>query len=119
MNRFLINLRSLDNPSSADSGTQRFSQFSIANFRVPESILGNIGEDLEHGGVTVNEDADADSDASPVGDSDPAAAIGNATSGPPAATDLEMVISGRWGVEWHEGADIEAARLYWTEPDVY
>lgn len=49
MNRFIINLRSLDTTAEpqASSHAQRWSQFSVPNFRVPESLLGNIGEDLE------------------------------------------------------------------------
>ena len=49
MNRFLINLRSVDSPSSTNSEAQHFSRFSVAGFRVPDSILGNIGESLRHG----------------------------------------------------------------------
>ncbi|GJE90431.1 hypothetical protein PsYK624_065640 [Phanerochaete sordida] len=49
MNRFIINLRSLDTTAEpqASSHAQRWSQFSVPNFRVPESLLGNVGEDLE------------------------------------------------------------------------
>ena len=48
MNRFIINLRTLGTPSPADE-TQHFSRFTAPNFRVPETILGNIGEPLTHG----------------------------------------------------------------------
>jgi hypothetical protein len=59
MNRFLINLRSLDFAGTANSDAQHFSRFSVANFRVPESILGNIGQPLEHS----SEQGDADDEA--------------------------------------------------------
>ena len=51
MHRFLINLRSLDVSSTqTTSEAQHFSRFSMLNFQVPGSILGNIGELLEYEG---------------------------------------------------------------------
>jgi hypothetical protein len=60
MNRFLINLRSLDHPGTSDSDAQHFSRFSALNFRVSNSIIGNIGQPLDYG--TEQADADEDSD---------------------------------------------------------
>ena len=49
-NRFLINLRSLNNPSRSHSDSSfHASRFSIPNFQIPDRILGNIGESLEDG----------------------------------------------------------------------
>ena len=47
MNRFLINLRSLDSSPDLESSPedQSLSRFGLA-FRVSDSILGNIGEPL-------------------------------------------------------------------------
>ena len=62
VNRFIINLRSLNSASSSQgsSARQHWSRFSAPNFHIsgPESFLGNIGEDLQHG----QEPADADLD---------------------------------------------------------
>jgi hypothetical protein len=44
MNRFLINLRSVDQQHPLST-----SRSSLPQFRVPESILGNIGQFLTHG----------------------------------------------------------------------
>jgi hypothetical protein len=60
MNRFLINLRSLDHSGISSSGLQNFSQFSTANFRVPDSTLGNVRQHLEYNVVHANEDEDLD-----------------------------------------------------------
>ena len=49
MNRFLINLRSLDNSGRENLESQHFSRFDPVNFRVPDNILGNIGESLDDG----------------------------------------------------------------------
>ena len=51
MNRFIINLKSLNTPSSSQgsSGRQDWSRFSAPNFHIPDSFLGNIGEDLQDG----------------------------------------------------------------------
>ena len=48
MNRFIINLRSIDAPGPYEADS-RWSQFSPPNFRIPESFPGNIGEDLREG----------------------------------------------------------------------
>jgi hypothetical protein len=56
MNRFLINLRSLNSSGVSSSDAQHFSQFSTANFKVPDSILGNIGQPLDHGTEHVDVD---------------------------------------------------------------
>lgn len=56
ISRFLLNLRHADAPE--DSIQLEASRFSVpVNFRVPtmQSIMGNMGEPLEHGG---HEDAD-------------------------------------------------------------
>lgn len=52
----MLNLRSLEprNPGSK-SENQRFSRFSMPNFRVPQSFLGNIGEPLDYSGALVDE----------------------------------------------------------------
>lgn len=60
MNRFIINLKSLNtaNSSQNSSGQQRWSRFSTPDFCIPDSFLGNIGEDLQHG----HEPADGDNE---------------------------------------------------------
>ena len=62
LNRFIINLRSLNSPSlSQDSSTrQHWSRFSAPNFHVPDSgsFLGNFGEDLQDGREPANADLD-------------------------------------------------------------
>ena len=62
MNRFIINLRSLNAPSSSqDSSTrQHWSRFSAPNFHIPGSFLGNIGEDLQDGHEAADDDRDGD-----------------------------------------------------------
>ena len=49
MNRFIINLRSLNTAGSSQgsSARQHWSRFSAPNFHIPDSFLGNIGEDLQ------------------------------------------------------------------------
>ena len=61
MNRFLINLRSIDtDPSaSANSDPAHFSRFTDPNFRVPPSFLGNIGESLQYGRSIPDNDVEA------------------------------------------------------------
>lgn len=62
VSRFLLNLRQADYPESSIQ-TSRFGQFSMPmNFRVPtlQSIVGNMGEPLEHGD---REDMDEDEGA--------------------------------------------------------
>ena len=60
MNRFIINLRSLNSPDSSQgsSARQHWSRFSTPSFRIPdsESFLGNIGEDLQHGHEPADDD---------------------------------------------------------------
>ena len=57
MNRFIINLRSIDAPSPYEADS-RWSQFSLPNFRIPETLLRNIGEDLQEGhGKTPDSDS--------------------------------------------------------------
>ena len=60
MNRFIINLRSLNNLSSSQgsSARQHWSRFSTPNFHIPDSFLGNIGEDLQEGHEPANADCD-------------------------------------------------------------
>lgn len=58
----MINLRTL---SLADGGgahtqTQTRSHFSGVGFRVPETLLGNIGESLDHGESYVSTVDDTD-----------------------------------------------------------
>ena len=48
MNRFIINLRSLDTGGPSQSGL-RWSQSSTLTLRMPKLSLGNIGEDLQEG----------------------------------------------------------------------
>lgn len=59
MNRFLINLRALDDESSVITHSQRLSQFSSVLFRIPDTFIGNIGESLEYGAQPTDEDVDA------------------------------------------------------------
>ena len=58
MNRFIINLRSLDAPdaSQGSSARRQSSRFSAPNFHVSDSFLGNIGEDLQDGHDPVDND---------------------------------------------------------------
>lgn len=49
MQRFILNLRQLEHPTSeVNSDAQHFSRFSVS-FGVPSDFLGNIGEPLDHG----------------------------------------------------------------------
>ena len=67
MNRFIINLRSFSTASSSqDSSAQHWSRFSVPNFRIPDSFLGNIGEDLQHGHKSADDDLDHDQEAKTV-----------------------------------------------------
>ncbi|THG99236.1 hypothetical protein EW026_g3061 [Hermanssonia centrifuga] len=52
ISRFLLNLRQVGSPE-IDSQEAFNSQFSVPGFRVPSlaSIVGNMGNDLEHGGL--------------------------------------------------------------------
>ena len=59
VNRFLINLRSLSNIANSlpNSDNQDSPRFSLPDFRVSETLLGNIGEPLEHGtGIEAEQD---------------------------------------------------------------
>lgn len=59
----MINLRSFDEPSNptlGGAGVGRFSQFSVPNFRVQGSFLGNIGEPLAFGGAAGGNEDDGD-----------------------------------------------------------
>ena len=60
MNRFVINLRSLSSPDLSQGGSARqlWSRFSEPNFRIPDSksFLGNIGEDLQYGHESADDD---------------------------------------------------------------
>ena len=65
MNRFIINLRTLNAADPAEvSQRQHLSRFSVPNFRIPQSFLGNIGENLTHGDGLSYVDSD-DEDPSP------------------------------------------------------
>lgn len=52
ISRFLLNLRQV-NEDSAGGASVNVSQFSAPAFRIPESIIGNLGEELEHGPLEV------------------------------------------------------------------
>ena len=60
MNRFIINLRSLSTAGSSQdsSARQHWSRFSAPNFNIPDSFLGNIGEDLQDGHEPADNDLD-------------------------------------------------------------
>ena len=61
MNRFIINLKSLSTASSSQgSSAQPWSRFSAPNFRIPDSFLGNISEDLQHGRDPADDDLAGD-----------------------------------------------------------
>jgi hypothetical protein len=60
MNRFLINLRSLDHSSTSNSDAQHFSRFSARSFRVSDSIIESIGQPLDYGEAQADADEDAD-----------------------------------------------------------
>ena len=50
INRFMINLNSLGSSQAYDTSSQELSRsrLTVLNFRIPESFLGNIGEDLAY-----------------------------------------------------------------------
>ncbi|PSR97186.1 hypothetical protein PHLCEN_2v4357, partial [Hermanssonia centrifuga] len=53
ISRFLLNLRQAGSPELEIDSQEAFnSRFSVPGFRVPSlaSIIGNMGEDLDHGG---------------------------------------------------------------------
>ena len=57
-NRFLINLRSINNPSRTQfESSFHASRFSAPNFQIPDHILGNIGGSLQDGDSEVHETA--------------------------------------------------------------
>ena len=60
MNRFIINLRSLNTAGSSQgsSARQHWSRFSVPNFHIPDSFIGNIGEDLQDGHEPADDDLD-------------------------------------------------------------
>ena len=60
MNRFIINLRSLNTAGSSQdsSGRQGWSRFSEPNFHIPDSFLDNIGEELQDGHELADGDLD-------------------------------------------------------------
>lgn len=60
MNRFIINLRTLDTSAMGSSEEQCFSRFSMPHFRVPNSILGNIGQPLEYGNAGMDDGEEQD-----------------------------------------------------------
>lgn len=51
MNRFMLDLRSLNGVNNTDSSSEYpfQSRASSPDFRIPESVLGNIGEPLQYG----------------------------------------------------------------------
>ena len=48
MNRFLLNLRSIDTQGATSLTPDDFANFTAPNFRVSGTILGNIGQPLDH-----------------------------------------------------------------------
>ncbi|PSS30997.1 hypothetical protein PHLCEN_2v2466 [Hermanssonia centrifuga] len=64
--RFLLNLRQLGEPASENETHSRFnSRFSIPGFRVPtlESVVGNMGAELDHGPTEEVDDHDEGGEA--------------------------------------------------------
>ncbi|THG95011.1 hypothetical protein EW026_g6569 [Hermanssonia centrifuga] len=61
ISRFLLNLRQVGSPE-IDSQEAYNSQFSVPGFRIPSlsSIVGNMGEDLDHGGPVEEVEAEAE-----------------------------------------------------------
>ena len=61
MNRFIINLRSINTASSSQdsSARQHWSRFSVPNFHIPDSFLDNIGEDLQDGHKPTDNDLES------------------------------------------------------------
>jgi hypothetical protein len=55
INRFLINLRSLDDSGISDAANAQPSLQSMS-FRTPDSVLGNFGQPLDHGSEHEDED---------------------------------------------------------------
>ncbi|KAJ3549533.1 hypothetical protein NM688_g5166 [Phlebia brevispora] len=65
ISRFIVNLRRVqDAPTRDISGVRGLSQFSVANFRVPtmQSVVGNMGEPLQHSTITDHTDRNEDRD---------------------------------------------------------
>ena len=60
MNRFIINLKSLNTPTSSQgsSAQHQWSRLPTSNFHIPDSFLGNIGEDLQDGHESTDNDPD-------------------------------------------------------------
>lgn len=50
VSRFIFNLRQL-NPQDNTPAAGHFSNFSVPNFRVTETVFANFAEPLEHGGA--------------------------------------------------------------------
>lgn len=53
----MLNLRRVDNDNDAQT-IGRFSNFSAPQFRIAESMFGNLGESLEHGASPCSVDED-------------------------------------------------------------
>lgn len=105
MNRFIINLRTLNAPEVTEpSQRQHFSRFSTPGFRVPQSFLGNIGEHLVHNDNLSFVDTDEERELS-TQDSD-----GEMTSG----RDTDQVLSPIAGVSPADGEDFEVSGFGWT-----
>ena len=68
MNRFIINLRSINTAGSSQgsSARQHWSRFSAPNFHIPDSFLGNIGEDLQDGHKPADDGLDSHHEADAV-----------------------------------------------------
>lgn len=95
MNRFIISLRTLSEPTDSRSSNGvagRFSQFSAPNFRVPSNFLGNIGEPLVHGDPVPGDDDEVECEAS----------VRDAAQGAEAAGAVEQPVAGPSGVRWQD-----------------
>ena len=69
VNRFIINLRSLSTASSSQgrSSQQHRSRLSALSFRIPDSFLGNIGEDLQEGHELTDDNLNGDQEMDAAG----------------------------------------------------
>ena len=64
MNRFIINLRSIETSTADPLDPQSNQQVSTLGFRIPDSILGNMGQPLDYGADEMNgDDESASTDA--------------------------------------------------------
>jgi hypothetical protein len=90
MNRFIINLKSLGTAGSSQTSSARhWSRFSALNFRITDSFLGNISEDLQDGHEPADDDRndEQEMDAVPLSVQGSAEAE-SAASSPPVGTQV-------------------------------